>query len=86
MDNKYEIIPKPATPPKEWKDIDPYLGTKGNPNLIYLFVLVPLLLFTLAFSAAFFGWFISIVTSGVMVLVLITMFGKQVDEYAIYAT
>lgn len=87
MSDKFEIIPRPSAPPAEWKNIDPDLVTKGNPNRVY-FVLVPAFLFTLAFSAALFGWFVSILIIGAMLLLMVTTFGRQhvADKYGLYAT
>lgn len=88
MQDRYEIISKPSAPPAEWKDIDPCLVTKSKPLVLNLFVVVPILIFTLAFSSVLMGSMFSVVCIVALVLLVITLFGRQfvADDYARYAT
>ena len=88
VQDKYEIIPKPSSPPKEWKDIDPYLVTKSKPLALYLFMVVPVFLFTLAFATALVGPLFAVLCIAGLVLLVITLLGRRfvADDYALYAT
>ncbi|CAN5501682.1 hypothetical protein BH10CYA1_BH10CYA1_39660 [soil metagenome] len=92
MSNDYEIIPKAATPPKEWLDIDPYLSKGQDKSSSFsLVTAVTIVIFSLVLAAMTFfmsGWLLSLVIVIVTVVVVASIFGLRTatDDYGRYAT
>lgn len=90
MSNDYEVISNPATPPKEWTDIDPYL-VKNKSYILYFVIGVPVVLFSLGLAAIAFlssGWLLSLVIVLATVALVASIFGTrtQANDYGRYAT